>query len=463
MNEDQKKRLFRLISKRGVGSRAVLERMRLHGFWPTGVPVPEDPPAEAAERARIENEMAGLRAAHGIAIDPEKALAEERKRRWEASKERRAAAKAKRELEAAERRLRWKEERAKTIVHAGEGVSAGLSQGIAGDRAALLRRGLPLIESSAELAAALGIPLSRLRFLTYHRRATALVHYHRYGIPKASGGIRPISAPKPDLAAAQAWVLAQILERLEIEPQAHGFVVSRSIVTNARPHVGRKLVLNLDLESFFPSITFRRVQGLFRALGYGSHVATVLALLTTEPPRAGVELDGRVYHVALAERVLPQGACTSPAITNALCRRLDRRLAGVARRFAAEYTRYADDLTFSMADPGRLGELLGVVRGILRGEGFKVHEKKTHVMRAGGRQEVTGVVVNSRPTRRRDEVRTLRAILHNAARHGLESQNREGHPRFEAHLRGRVELACMVDPVRAPALRAALARALGKR
>src|SRR5215212_8206449 len=100
MNDDTKRRLYRLIARRGT-SHAIVERMRLHGFWPTGVPVPPDPPAEASERARIENEMAGLRAAHGIVVDPEKALAEERKRRWEASKAKRAAAKAKRELEAA--------------------------------------------------------------------------------------------------------------------------------------------------------------------------------------------------------------------------------------------------------------------------------------------------------------------------------------------------------------------------
>jgi retron-type reverse transcriptase len=457
-DDDEKRRLFNRIARRALLD-VVLERMRLHGFWPTGVPLPPDPPDEAAERARLEKEMAELRARHAIVKDPDQALAEERKRRWEASKQRRAEAKARREAEAAARRARWEATRRATIVHAGEGVSAGLAR-LDGDRAALLRRGLPLVESAAELAAALGIPLSRLRWLTYHRRALALVHYHRYGIPKVSGGIRSISAPKAALAAAQRWVLEQILERLEVEPQAHGFVAGRSIVTNAAPHLGRRVVVNLDLESFFPTITFRRVQGLFHALGYSGHVATVLSLLTTEPPRAGVELDGRVYRVALSERVLPQGACTSPAITNALCRRLDRRLIGVARRFGAVYTRYADDLTFSMDDAARVGELLGVVRGILRGEGFRVHEQKTHVMRAGGRQEVTGVVVNQRTTRRRDEVRQLRAILHNVARHGLESQNRDGHPRFEAHLRGKVEFLCMVDPAQAPKLRAALVRAL---
>src|SRR5512134_3272814 len=96
----EKRSLFKRL-RRVEDSGRVLARMRLHGFWPTGVPVPPDPPAEAAERERLEGEMAELRARHGVAGDPEKALAEERKRRWEASKQRRAEARARREAAAA--------------------------------------------------------------------------------------------------------------------------------------------------------------------------------------------------------------------------------------------------------------------------------------------------------------------------------------------------------------------------
>src|SRR5262249_50536847 len=196
---------------------------------------------------------------------------------------------------------------------------------------------------------------------------------------------------------AQRWVLEQILEKLEAEPQAHGFVKARNIVSNALPHVGRKVVVNLDLKDFFPTVTFRRVQGLYRKLGYSGPVATWLALLCTEPPRVASELDGKVFHVALSERVLPQGACTSPAITNALCRRLDRRLDGIARRYRAVYTRYADDLTFSVDDEAVLAPLFQRVRAVVRAEGFAEHADKTRVMRRSSRQEVTGVVVNTRP------------------------------------------------------------------
>ena len=77
---------------------------------------------------------------------------------------------------------------------------------------------------------------------------------------------------------------------------------------NAAPHAGKAVVINLDLKEFFPSITFRRVKGLFQKIGYSQHVSTVLALLCTEPPRVATELDGKVYHVSLGQRILPQGA-----------------------------------------------------------------------------------------------------------------------------------------------------------
>ncbi len=461
MADDDKANLYKRIVQQ-TNAHTLLGRMHVHGFWPAGQGLPPDPPDEAAERARIEAEIAELRELNSTIKDPEKALAEERKRRWEESKKRRVEAKAMHAEEAKQRRDAYAAFRKTNVVHAGAGVSGGL-QHVDSDVAELTRRGLPVLCTGADLATHLGIPLSSLRWLTYHRRGATVVHYHRYGIAKKTGGVRHISAPKPALAAAQRWVLENILNRLEPEPEAHGFVAGRSIVTNAAPHAGRAVVVNLDLKEFFPSITFRRVKGLFEAVGYSEHAATVLALLCTEPPRVEAELDGKVYHVALGQRVLPQGACTSPAITNALCRRLDRRLAGLARRHQFTYTRYADDLTFSGDNAKAVGRLLRSVRSVLQEEGFVEHPRKTKVMRRARRQEVTGVTVNVKPAVSRREVHTLRAILHNAARFGLESQNREERPNFAAYLRGRVEYVCMVDPKRAPALRSALAKALAHR
>lgn len=460
MAENEKAQLYKKIVSQ-VDDYTLLERMRDVGLWPYGEGLPEDPPEELVERKELEIQISDLRAKATAVEDPEKALALERKRRWEESKLKRAARKAEREAARAKRRAEWDAEKAATIVHAGQGVSAGL-EGVGSDAARLAALGLPVIHDAPGLAKAMGLELGRLRWLTFHRKGAALVHYHRFEIPKKTGGARTISAPKPQLAAAQRWVLDSILARLGVESQAHGFVRGRSILTGASPHAGKAVVVNLDLKDFFPTITFRRVKGLFHKLGYGEQVATVLALLCTEPPRAAVELDGARYHIALGQRQLPQGACTSPAVTNLICRRLDRRLDGLCRKAGFGYTRYADDLTLSGDEPAVVGKLLRAARAIIADEGFVEHPTKTRVMRRGRRQEVTGLVVNERPNLSRRERRLLRAMLHNAARHGAESQNRSHHPRFRAYLAGRVAYASMIAPDHAAAWRAALARALEK-
>lgn len=459
MSDDEKKKLYDLVTKQ-LDEWQLLWRMREVGLWPEGQPIPDEPADAQEERKKLEAELAQLRKQSSKVHDPQKALAQERVRRWQESKKKRAIGKAQREADAKARREEWAGQKARTIVHAGEGVSAGLEKRES-DGARLEARGLPVLSDGADVARAMGIELAKLRWLTYHRRAAAVVHYHRYSIPKKTGGMRAISAPKPALAAAQQWILEHVLAKLETEPEAHGFVPGKSIVTNASPHVGRAVVINLDLSSFFPTLTFRRVKGLFGKLGYSEHVATVFSLLCTEPPRVAAELDGKVWGVALGERVLPQGACTSPAITNAVCRRLDRRLRGLAARHGFTYTRYADDLTFSGEDRRKVGLLLHSVRSILTDEGFAEHPRKTRVMGRGRRQEVTGVTVNSKVALSREDKRRLRAILHNASKLGLQSQNRDGHTNFAARLRGLVSYACMLEPDRAPEWNAALMRALG--
>jgi hypothetical protein len=206
------------------------------------------------------------------------------------------------------------------------------------------------------------------------------------------------------------------------------------------------MVVKMDVKDFFPTVTLRRVRGIFRKAGYREQVATLLALLCTESPREVVSLDGQTYYVALGPRCLPQGAPTSPALTNTLCLRLDRRLSGLARRLDYRYTRYADDLTFSLPGDHRgephLGTLMGQVRRIVEAEGFQLHPDKTRVAREGGRQQVTGLVVNEdraprvpRPLRRR-----LRAAFHNL---------RKGKPLKEgetvAHLAGYAAYVYMTD------------------
>lgn len=463
MADNEKSRLYKRIVQQS-SDWLVLERMRMHGFWPKGQALPEDPPDESIERNEIESELKQLRQKHVKVKKPEKLLQKERIRRWEESKKRRAKLKAEKAEKKKQRRLAWDAEKQDLYPHAGPGVSAGL-QDDKSDISKLVANGLPIMHSASDLASFLKIHLKQLRWLSYHRRGAAVVHYHRYSIPKKTGGQRAISSPKAALAEAQQAILAGILNSLKIEDQAHGFVKGRSIVTNAQPHSEQDVVVNLDLKDFFPSITFRRVKGLFHKLGYSEQVATVLALLCTEPPRVKTEVAGKVYYVALGDRVLPQGACTSPAITNLICRKLDRRLNGLAKQFQFNYTRYADDLSFSAkAQNGKepaVACVLGGVRRILKEEGLTENEKKTHIMRRGRRQEVTGLTVNTRPTVSRKERRALRAILHNVAKHGLESQNKNNHPHFADYLKGRVAYLSSVDPKHGEKFQALLKEALG--
>jgi retron-type reverse transcriptase len=359
----------------------------------------------------------------------------------EADRAARAALKAQKKAEAAERDKKRAEavalRKATDIIFVGKGVSA-LMNDRASDAEKLRATGLPVLHTPADLASALGLPVPKLRWRCFHTEAATRIHYVQFEVPKKSGGTRVLSAPHRMLAAAQHWVRTTILTRLATEDAAHGFVAGRSTLTNAQPHAGRDVVVNLDLEGFFPSIGFARVRHLFRRLGYSGSVATLLALLCTECPRKRVVYDGKPYFVAIGPRGLPQGACTSPALSNQIARKLDRRLGGLARKLGLTYTRYADDLTFS-AGPGfrnKVGYLMARVRHIAEDEGFAVNGKKTRVLRPESRQLVTGLVVNAAPAVPRKIVRRVRAILHRAKTEGLAAQNREIGPTSAAGWRG---------------------------
>jgi RNA-directed DNA polymerase len=281
--------------------------------------------------------------------------------------------------------------------------------------------GLPELPTVDAFAKAVGLAVPKLRWLAYHREVASGTHYKRWTVPKRDGTPRLISAPKPDLKAVQRWIAREITEHLPVHGAAHGFLVGRSIATNARVHAGARILVKLDIRNFYPTVTMRRVKGLLRRAGLGEQVATVMALLCTESPREEVVTHGKTYYVATGPRSLPQGAPTSPSITNALCLRLDARLAGLAAKLGARYTRYADDLAFSWHGdtPAELGSLLHSVAAIVKAEGFAIHPGKTRVMRAGARQQLTGLVVNKtgadRPPARvaRTRVRELRAAIKN--------------------------------------------------
>lgn len=253
---------------------------------------------------------------------------------------------------------------------------------------------------------------------------------------------RLIEAPKPRLKAIQRQILRDILDHVPPDPAAHGFRAGRSIGSGALPHVGQRLVVHFDLSRFFSSILGARVQALFRALGYPESVARALMLLTTQRTPQDILRAGPAdpsLRALLRQRHLPQGAPTSPALANLVAYALDRRLTGLARQFDCHYTRYADDLTFSgRLAPQKAEALVAWVALIAGEEGFELNHHKTRTMPASQRQTVTGLVVNQHLSTPRREYERLKAILHNAGRHGGLSQNREGHPNFAAHLWGRI-------------------------
>jgi hypothetical protein len=343
------------------------------------------------------------------------------------------------------------------VVHLGAGVwwhdTADVDRFDADDPERRRRElALPELTDVEAFAKAVGLTIPRLRWLSYHREVDSGSHYRRWSVPKRDGSMRLISAPKPELKAAQRWIAHEVTEHLPVHGAAHGFLAGRSILTNARVHAGARVVVKLDIRGFYPTVTYRRVKGLLRRAGLTEQVATMMALLATECPREEVVTHGKKYYVATAPRSLPQGAPTSPSITNALCLRLDCRLSGLARKLGARYTRYADDLTFSWhgAATPEVGALIHATAAIVRAEGFEVHAKKTRVMRKGGRQQVTGLVVNAAPERPdarvpRATVRRLRAAIKNR------ELGRAGKGETLEQLKGMAAFVMMTDRVRGKA------------
>ncbi len=327
------------------------------------------------------------------------------------------------------------------------------------DVAKLQRFSLPVLGTEAELADWLGIPLSRLRWFTHDRPAETTWHYVRYLIPKRSGGERVILAPKRELKALQRKVLDGLVAKVPTAPAAHGFVRGHSIVTNARPHVGKQVILKLDLKDFFPSITFPRVRGLFLSLGYSFSVASTLALLCTEYEREPFGRDETRYYISIGPRHLVQGAPTSPGLANLVAWRLDQRLSGLAAKYGFTYTRYADDLTFSGDKSEAASQILASARRIIADERFVLNNAKTRIARSNTRQIVTGLVVNKQLATPRTLRRRLRAILHNARTQGLEAQNRDGRRNFQAYLSGLIAFVHSANSQHAEALRLSLQRA----
>ncbi|MDJ0568017.1 MAG: reverse transcriptase domain-containing protein [Pleurocapsa sp. MO_192.B19] len=258
--------------------------------------------------------------------------------------------------------------------------------------------------------------------LRYHLYISPIKYaYTEFLIPKKSGGNRLIIKPTTSLKIIQKKLNQVLTAVYRPKPSTHGFTRGKSIVTNAEKHLRQRYLLNIDIQDFFFSINFGRVRGLFLAKPYGctKEVATVLA------------------QICCYENQLPQGASTSPIISNMICSRLDSELQKLAKKHQCIYTRYADDITFSTSRfkfPPRLAlfsiESDAIVLGkelikIIKDNGFKINESKTRLQSKYGHQEVTGITVNEKLNINRKYIRRIRAILHAWKKYGIEKTETE--------------------------------------
>ncbi|MDA2046314.1 retron Ec67 family RNA-directed DNA polymerase/endonuclease [Bacillus cereus group sp. MYBK40-2] len=263
------------------------------------------------------------------------------------------------------------------------------------------------IKTRDDLSNFLKIPISKLTYILYKKKTSNL--YTSFEIPKKNGGVRHIKAPMPDLKEIQKklalalWThQEQIWKENGIKPNiSHAFQKDKDIITNAQIHRNKRFVLNIDLENFFDSFHFGRVRGFFEKNKHfllPQNVATIIAQLT-----------------CCHEGPLPQGAPSSPIITNLICNILDMKLLKISKKYKLNYTRYADDLTFSTNNKQFLNQQSDFheeISKIIEKAGFKINEKKTRLQFKDSRQEVTGLIVNKKINVDRNYYKTTRSMAH---------------------------------------------------
>lgn len=255
--------------------------------------------------------------------------------------------------------------------------------------------------------------------------------YKSFSLAKKSGGTREIDAPKRRMREIQSKLSNDLYTIYPGRISAHGFALNKSIVTNAQRHLDKKYVFNIDLQDFFGCIHFGRIKHLFMSepFRFAPSVATILA------------------QICCHKNALPQGAPTSPVLSNMICWKLDAQLQHLAKTTNSTYTRYADDITFSFTcSKKRLPDEVVVLREgepatgsaiteIIHTNGFSINYSKVRLAGPSQRQEVTGLTVNKFPNVPRKYVRQIGSILHAWEKYGYESTELEFNERFDARQR----------------------------
>jgi RNA-directed DNA polymerase len=233
----------------------------------------------------------------------------------------------------------------------------------------------------------------------------AIIHtpyfYRTYEIPKKNGTKRKISEPLPSLKEIQYWILNEILINVQISKYAKAYVKKRSLKGNARFHIGKEIILTLDIENFFGSIKSNTVESFFINIGYSSEISNFLSKL------------------CCLNDSLPQGAPTSPSLSNIIFVKIDDIIAHYCKYNNINYTRYADDLTFSGSfNPGMV---IKFIESLLKERNFKLNYTKIRTRRQNQRQEVTGVVVNNKMQAPKELRKDFRKSIYYIKKFGIDS------------------------------------------
>lgn len=304
----------------------------------------------------------------------------------------------------------------------------------------------PQFDGLPDLAYWLGISLAQLEWLADLRRVdfyepSRYKHYHYSLVEKRRGGVRLIESPKTLLKRVQRQIYSSLLAKASVHSAAHGFRQSRGCLSHAENHTNQEYLFTFDLANYFHSIDWYRTYKVFRELGYADEIAKYLACLCTSrfngPRKILLELDA-MQGLRVKRRHLPQGAPTSPALSNLVMQRLDKRLDGLAKKLSLTYSRYADDLAFSGNKHRDWSFFAPLVGAICLEEEFELNHRKSRTVRSHQRQKVTGVVVNNGVNVDRRYYDQVKAILNNCLRHGIEDQNIDQHENFSEYLLGRI-------------------------
>ena len=228
------------------------------------------------------------------------------------------------------------------------------------------------------------------------------ISYRKLSVKKRNGKERNLLIPNAELSKIQKSIYHKLLSKLKVHFSAKGFRKGESIVTNAVEHVNKSVVIKLDIRNFFATTSEQRVKEYFVNIGWSKNVSALLTKL------------------CCYQGGLPQGASTSPILSNLINYRLDARLFGLAKAFGFSYTRYADDMTFSSdKDNGKaVNKIKSMAKNIVSEFGYSLNNSKQYIARQHTRQLITGLVVNKKVQLPRETRRWLRAVEHSLANKG---------------------------------------------